>query len=95
MSLLLTGHSLHQVSRGLTLTPVLLTPVKERFCDVIAEPRLMITAPDHLLPGCVKGSDTIEVAYLTVWIRPYIDQMEGSVWMGDTKVRIDAGCRAS
>lgn len=61
------------------------------FATVIAEPRLDDNSQTTFY-GCVKGSDTIEVAYLNGVDTPYIDQMEGfSVDGVTTKVRIDAG----
>ncbi len=79
------------MSRGLTLTPVLLIPVKD-FATVIAEPRLDDNSQTTFYSAASKGSDTIEVAYLNGVDTPYIDQMEGfSVDGVTTKVRIDAG----
>lgn len=77
--------------KGADVNAGVMNPV-QNFAEVIAEPRLDDASQFAWYLAAAKGSDTIEVAYLSGMDTPYIDQQEGFTSDGvTTKVRIDAG----
>ncbi len=77
--------------KGSDVNANIINPIRN-FATVIAEPRLDDQSESTWYMAAAKGSDTLEVAYLSGIDTPYIDQQEGFTSDGITsKVRIDAG----